>query len=396
MNIQVIDRTPADDPQDTLSFTRYRAVPVKVECPECPTEVCDDCCPAEIGGARYAANGDKIYLQYAFEDLVNDDPTAPTKGWKRDGDAEGDYWLALSIHDENGQDLFAGQNINDIADAWSVYHNGNQSLQNVVLDASKIFATGASCFFVRVEVFFPSWSEFINIENATNELPSDLSPYEEGDLIYVGGLIYRLDNGAWVVDSVISDGDYFYNSANGVWFIYDNSIPDAVKVDSPVTVDDLVGNSITCNSGLYKKVRCEDTILITSDRTSGRDCKGIFYGFPTGEAIQNDSRYRLNFRLQGSIEPIAYPISREVTEDGVTVGGSYSERARLRTAGVCRYDAELLAAVLASESFFIEGESWETATDVEKNNENGNLWWIDVTLEREICSGVDDCDFRFE
>jgi len=394
MSLQYVDLTPSPEtPADTGATTRYRLLPSQVDCPVCPIEVCETCCPAELGAPHYVADGDDIHLQFFFEDLVNSDPENPTLGWRKTGDSPGDYWLELGLYDQNGNLVSA--NIDFFADAWSVWHNGSQSVQNVVIKLGTRFEN-YSCFHFCVKIFSPSLVEYITVELVTGALP-DSSGYEEGDTILVGDVLYTIVNGAWKGNGVQEPGTLVYEATTGQW--YTVTSPGLVeKIERPEVVSNPTGVSTNCCTAPYRKILCESSVEVCTDRTSGKDCKGRDYSRPTGGVLggSRSSQFQYCKRFPGSLEPIAYPVTRELSEDGVLIQGGYSERARLRTSGICRYDAEDIAAVLGSEGFTIDGEIWDTVTDVERNNENGILWYLDITLGREICEGTKDCNFSFE
>lgn len=394
MSLQYVDLTPdPETPLNTEATTRFRTLPKKVECPECPIEVCETCCPAEMGAPHFFAEGDKIYLQFFFEDTFNADPENPTYGWAETGDNPGDFWLQLVIYAPDG--TLISSVLEDLAQAWASWHDGTQSVQNLILDTSLPGFVGVDCFYYCVRLLGPSFVEYQTVVLVTGALP-DPANFEQGDTILVGDILYVLTGRSWISQGPVGSGDLIYESSTGSWYQSDGSTVD--KIDRPELVDNPSVGLGQCCGGIYRKIRCEQTVEICTARTTGKDCQGRVFDRPTNgdQGGIGSSAFRYCRRFPGSIEPTAYPVQREITEDGVLIQGGYSERARLRTAGICRYDAEDIAAVLASEGFTIDGEPWDTITDVERNNENGLLWYLDITLGREICQATKDCNFDFD
>lgn len=397
MPIINVDLTPVIAAGDFVSATRYRAFPVKTLCPECPTVECNCPCPNDATGGGYlVAEGDKIHLQFFFEDLVNADPTAPTLGWFETGDL--DYFVKLGVYDLAGNNLVpVGDGIEAFAESWAVWHDGTQSVQQVTIDASDLIAklglAALGCFYFCVSVKSPTWEEFETVQLVSGATP-DPDDYEDGDVVLAGSTFYQLAAGTWTPIGGLSPGELVYEASTGQWYTLSGTV--VIKVARPEVATERETEETLCCTRTYKIVRCEDTVLICSTRTSGKDCRGYVYDRATGAKASRRPEYRFCTRVPGSFEPIAYPVQRKISEDGVVIRGGYSERARFRTDGICRADAESIAAILSSEDFTIDGQYFDTVSDVEKNNDEGSLWYLDITLERTICDGKNDCDFTFE
>lgn len=397
MPIYTLDQTSYGPAVDFNSAVRYRAFPVKVVCPECPVNECDCPCPNDAAGGGYlVASGDKIFLQFFFEDLINANPEIPALGWYESGNP--DWFVQLNVYDMNDNALLPpGDGIEHIADAWSVWHNGTNSVQQVVLDVDqlvkKLGLSDLGCFYFCVKFKTPKWEEFETVQLVTVGLPKTTG-YLAGQVILSGLNFYQLIGGTWTLIGGLAPGAIVYESSTGQW--YTNSAGAITKIPRPEVASEDPADEVRCCTRTYKLVRCEGTVQVCGSRTSGKDCRGYVYGRPTNGVGSGDSSYRFCTRVPGSFEPIAYPIDRKISEDGVVIRGGYSERARLRTDGICRTDAEDIASILSSEDFTIDGESFDTVSDVEKNNDEGSLWYLDVTVERTICDGKNDCDFSFE
>lgn len=405
MAIQNINSTVFGPLMETQSRTRHRIMPVKNVCPPCPVIHCDTCCPNDLGGSFMVGPGDNIYLQFYLEDTFNEDPTDPQLGWQHSSHGPDDYWLELHVFDQNNNEIEL-DGIDDIATAWSVSYMEGQSVQNVVIPADFFFDRGIKCFYFCVRVVGIRWSEYLVVDFVGPNQPPN--PFygmvyldsNNGAYVYVYTLLNNGDEG-WVQQYQPPQGTIVYENSTGAWWnvVFDpnNGSSQAVKIPRPELVDDPIGAVQFCCTRLYQTDDCRDTVQICTLRDSGMDCLGRFYERPPNGVTVGDASFRLCRRFPGSFEPDAYPIERTETEDGIVISGSYRERARLRLAGICRYDAEEIAAILANEDFLIDDQTWDSAPGaVEKNNDNGSLWWPDITIEREICEGNKDCDFEFD
>lgn len=393
MATTIIDYTPGDSPIAAQSSTRHKLLPIKLKCPECPVEECETCCPSEMGQPHYVAAGDVLYLQYFFEDLVNPDPKDPTLGWKESGMADGEYWIALELYDHQGN--LITDNIDEMQGslAWATWHNGEQSIQQAVIGVSSQMLP---CFHFCIRVYVPDIVDYKIVSDVYP--PGDLPPIEsEGTSIMMGNFLWTVVNGAWKNFGECEAGDLVYETKTGLWYQSDGSVLTELG-DEPDLVNDPFGPFTRCCTNLYKVVTCEESFEVVNKRIKGKDCFGFVYD-TIPEARRNgvpgfNERHNFRKRYPGSVEVIAYPITREETDNEILVQGYYSERARVRTSGVCRYDAEYMAALIASEDFLIEGISWSVVTDtISRNNDNGLLWWLDFEIERTICEGTDSCEF---
>ena len=100
-------------------------------------------------------------------------------------------------------------------------------------------------------------------------------------------------------------------------------------------------------------------------------------------------------RIKGSFEPIAFPVQREVKDDGVLISGGFKERYQLRGDRLCLEDAKNLASIISNEDFLILDKTWEIVGDVVKDNDEGGLWYPTINFERTICDSKDSCGFDF-
>lgn len=95
--------------------------------------------------------------------------------------------------------------------------------------------------------------------------------------------------------------------------------------------------------------------------------------------------FQLCFGLCGSIEVQEYGIETEVTRNNRRLSTTPSTVGRLRTTGIPEGVAQLLQLALSAPVFTINGEPWDEASGLRKNNDEGLHWWIDTTITRDEC-----------
>lgn len=98
------------------------------------------------------------------------------------------------------------------------------------------------------------------------------------------------------------------------------------------------------------------------------------------------------FRVKGVLEPMSLPLERNTTENGRFIRSSSSTKYRLATSGVPFNVAKRLQAVFAASFFTVNGLEFNEVSVIERNNDQGTSWWVDVELDRIDCDSSASCD----
>lgn len=152
----------------------------------------------------------------------------------------------------------------------------------------------------------------------------------------------------------------------------------------------------SCFYGQYEiQAQCKDTVTLEGIFT-GEDCQGFFYGLPLQRGYVGSKRfnYRNFLRVYGSFETQAFPRIEEDSDNRDRINTILNQQSLLRTWGLPELVAYHIANIFMSEpnQLFVDGEPWEKASDIEKNNDNSSEWWLEITVERELCERGNVCD----
>lgn len=147
----------------------------------------------------------------------------------------------------------------------------------------------------------------------------------------------------------------------------------------------------------FRKVNCEKTVLLRGYYESGYDNFGFYYGqakqVGANRAYLGDTDlpHHLQMRLEGELIHDGYSLTHTQV-DGETITSQQNEVYRLILAPVPPYQAKRLANLLAAPYFTIDGITFTRAKTIQKNNPDGNMWHIDLELERDNTELNFDCN----
>lgn len=135
---------------------------------------------------------------------------------------------------------------------------------------------------------------------------------------------------------------------------------------------------------LYRKTNaeCEETILVEGEYGDGHDCAGNFYG-----PNLDFSRFVMRVRIPGSIEQIDLDIE-ETLVNNTRRTSKMTEVYRMKSFKIPPSEAVKVYVALAGKTFSVDGLNYVSASKVSKNNEEGRMWILDVTMSRE-CDEID-------
>lgn len=147
-----------------------------------------------------------------------------------------------------------------------------------------------------------------------------------------------------------------------------------------------IGEDSFCSEP-YKLNSCrKKTVMIEGEYpASSLDCFGYFYGRPTW-SVGEPFTYVNQYRVRGSFELTNVEIEKEtVTKHLKAVSASTCEVWLLRTIGLPERVAKLLVGMFAAYEIYIDGAIYQIEKGVDKNNEIGSQWLLEVSFKRCDC-----------
>ncbi len=139
---------------------------------------------------------------------------------------------------------------------------------------------------------------------------------------------------------------------------------------------------------MYCKQDCQDTLLIEGEYPL-YDCEGNFYGIPyLGNTSQ---QHKLKFRVPAEIEITDYSFEETIVNNKKTKAKQI-ENWLFRTQKIPPYVVAQIAKAFNSRTFTIDGVAYTNANNLTKNFEEGRMWIIQETLQKEC----DEINFTCE
>lgn len=394
--VEITNPSLALSPVDLKSVTEYRTLPRVRNCEDqfCADAVCEGCAN-DPRFSYYVKPGDAVWLQFQLSDYLNPDPEAPIYGWNS-GEA-GTWWLQLQVMDLDGTVLWEGD-IRDLATSfWVGYHEDYGSYQEVVMQVDTLLSELGSdvrCFYFRVKIR-EALPEYYTADTTWGVAGTPgISFPDEGYTVFntADGIIYVYQGGAWKGLSA-DEGEYVYVADSGYWFVYESGVWNGAEPPYDHEAEDFS----YCSTNVYTvSAACEGTVQLYASYQKV-DCAGFIYEAPQGYFIRSADAPPLvphftMFRIKGVLEPISLPLERELTENGRFIRASSSTKYRMATKGVPFNVAKRLQGVFAAQLFTVDQMQFTQVSAIERNNDTGNSWWVDVELDRIDCDSSASCD----
>lgn len=134
-----------------------------------------------------------------------------------------------------------------------------------------------------------------------------------------------------------------------------------------------------CNAG------CRTSILLEGVYPQ-KDCNGNLYAPFTSNPPTNS--YKNQIRVFGEINSVGFTIE-EVTLNGKDrTSSDLDESFLLRTSPIPYYVANKIAVIFAAKEFYIDGVRYYNSVDLQKNNDENNMWLVSTTVTRG-CGPID-------
>lgn len=394
--VEIANPSLALSPVDLKSVSEYRDLPRIRNCEDqfCADAICPDC-PNDPRFSYYVKPGDTVWLQFQLSDFLNPDPENPIYGW--DSGEAGTWWLQLQVLSLSGDVLWEGD-IRDIAlSYWVGWHQDYGTYQEAVISVDRLLTqigTDKRCFYFRVKIR-EALDEYYAADTSWNVSGNPgISFPDDGYMVFntADGLIYVFQDGAWKGLSP-EEGDYVYVADSGYWFTYSGGLWSGSEAPYDVEAE----NFSYCSTNPYTvSAECEGTVLFYATHPK-EDCAGFIYEAPESSFVRSEEVGRMilhaaQFRVKGVLEPMSLPLERNTTENGRFIRSSSSTKYRLATSGVPFNVAKRLQAVFAASFFTVNGLEFNEVSVIERNNDQGTSWWVDVELDRIDCDSSASCD----
>jgi hypothetical protein len=138
------------------------------------------------------------------------------------------------------------------------------------------------------------------------------------------------------------------------------------------------------------RVKCDERTILMSSTYTGHDCNGLFYD-PFAEYLDDDNGYIAQVRVYGSIEFVGVEINKEYSNDQVTYGEDINNY-RIRIKKIPPYVANQMITVMSGKAVTVDGIEILTASKIDKNNDDGQMWIPDMEVKTPRCKLFFDCN----
>lgn len=154
-------------------------------------------------------------------------------------------------------------------------------------------------------------------------------------------------------------------------------------------------NFIEFCSEPYTFNNCDQkTVFLEGVNQTGRDCFGFWYGGNVW-TVGTFFPYSNNYRVRGVIESESITIEKEtVTEYLKAVKSQKCEDFSFNTWGVPIQIARLIGEIMNAREIYADGEKYQINGPLDKNNEVGNQWYLEIALRRCDCVKDYSCNDR--
>jgi hypothetical protein len=373
--------------EDLGSHIYRERLPVKFACNlECDFEP-EEC---ESPFAYVVQQGDDLHIQFRFADQFNTDPTDPQFGWDT---GVGLFWIAADLMNCDGTvayaDITRQAAIDDgITAGYAVgYQNG--SFQNLTLSVSPelVSAVNGDCFYIQVRYCrrIPVRASVV-VQGLFESLPP-LSGYQVGDNVIADGILYIYSPSGWAVVSPQPQvDDMAWDAVAGLWYMLTS---EGWEVSDPVDVEQDCENPRICRTPLYSFTKCFNPVCIEADHVL-LDCDGRYYGNEGATQTLGDWEYRERFCFRGELESVGFDPIREISDGGAITSERRVSVYNLK-AIMPQHAAKRLSSALIARTFRINGIEFDEYDTIQKNNDDGSDWHIDIELRINDCDLQSDC-----
>lgn len=156
------------------------------------------------------------------------------------------------------------------------------------------------------------------------------------------------------------------------------------------------GPSYSLYTEPYKLEHCENTIVLEGSGTGTyKNCFGFWTQSNTTNLPFNSVShgwgtlvpYLWKYRIKGFFELMAISVKKEfVGTYQNTVSTELSKVYSLKTNRIPERIATMVAYMISSSNFFVNGFEYVVDGEIEKNNEVGNQWFLEVQMRSVKCS----------
>lgn len=138
----------------------------------------------------------------------------------------------------------------------------------------------------------------------------------------------------------------------------------------------------------------QKTVFLEGVNQTGRDCFGLWYSGNVW-AVGNYFPYSNNYRVRGVLESLSITIQKEtVTDQLKAVRSTKCKDYTLNTWGVPEEVADLIGEIMNAREIYADGVKYQINGALDRNNDTGLQWFLEIALRRCECSQDYSCNDR--
>jgi hypothetical protein len=124
-----------------------------------------------------------------------------------------------------------------------------------------------------------------------------------------------------------------------------------------------------------------------------KDCFSYYYGLDYNIGQGTPFQYSNRIRIPGFFEQTSFTITKEVISTTLkTTMSQNSEMWQLKTTHLPQTFVKYLVNVFSGKNVFINGEEYQVQGEINRNNDSGLQWYLDVNFEKIDCNKSLTCE----
>jgi hypothetical protein len=122
------------------------------------------------------------------------------------------------------------------------------------------------------------------------------------------------------------------------------------------------------------------------------DCFKMYYGTDFTVGYGTPFQYSNRIRVPGYFEQTNFSVTKEIINTSLkTIMSQKSEVWQLRTHHLPESFVRNLVSILSGKNVYVNGTEYQVQGDINKNNENGSQWYLEVNFEKIDCNKSLSC-----
>jgi hypothetical protein len=154
-------------------------------------------------------------------------------------------------------------------------------------------------------------------------------------------------------------------------------------------------STITFCSEPFKEVACSNykRTQVLESVYPKEDCFGMYYGTNFNSGTGTPFQYSNKIRVPGFFEQTNFSITKEIISTSLrTTMSQYSEVWQLRTNNLPQSFVKYLVNIFTGRSVYVNGKEYQVQGDINRNNDTGSHWYLEVNFESIGCNKSLTCE----